>query len=152
MFTLEATLIAAMCLLCGCNLPAPPIGPKPKPDGKNTCEQFDASIKSYPYVASNERKDKIIQNYGKLEVGMSKDRIAELIGDPDYSQLDYGPKGPRAKWLGSNWMYYIRKQEDLVNMKDPCIQIFFDIDGHAHWLVPQAIDGLEEKGGAAVKP
>jgi hypothetical protein len=66
---------------------APPAKRTPKPDGKKKYEEFAAAIKSYPYEAPQVRKDGIVQNYPKLELGMSKDRIAELIGDPDYSRL-----------------------------------------------------------------
>src|SRR5208282_1238143 len=89
-----------MLLRFGCSSPwdwslfrAPtPLTETPKPDGKKTSEEFRAAIKSYPYEAPQARKDMIVNNYAKLEIGMSKNQVAELIGDPDYSRLDYGPK------------------------------------------------------------
>ena len=112
----------------------------PKPDGKQTSKQFEARIKSYPYVAPNELEERIRRNYAKLEVGTSKDRVAELIGDPDCSELDYGPKGPNERWLGSNWKYYIRKRENSSNAYDPCLEVFLDTDDRLHWIVPSNID------------
>jgi hypothetical protein len=117
-------------------------------DGRKTVEEFDAAIKSYPYEAPPPRKSRIVENYPKLAVGMSKDQVAGLIGEPDYSELDYGPKGPHEKWLGSHWMYWLRKRDSGVNMLDPCLEIFFGTDGRAHWIVPSNIAGLTEKGGA----
>jgi hypothetical protein len=121
----------------------------PQPDGKNTYEEFAAAIKSYPYEASQARKDRIVKSFPRLAAGMSKDQIAALIGDPDYSQLDYGPKGPGEKWLGSSWTYWLHKRDDGVNMNDPCLEIFFGTDGRANWIVPTSIDGLKEKGGVS---
>ena len=128
--------------------PTPPTE-TPKPDGKKTCEEFAATIKSYPYEATQARKDKIVQNYPKLEIGMSKDQVATLIGDPDFSGLNYGPKGPGEKWLGSSWAYCLRLRENGSNAFDPRVEIFFGTDGRANWIVPSNIDGLTEKGGVS---
>ena len=72
----------------------------PKPDGKKTYEEFAATIKTYPYEAPPPRKDRILKNAAKLEIGMTKEQIAELVGEPDYSDI-YGPKELTKKWLGS---------------------------------------------------
>ena len=147
------TYILLMAVIFVCSIPwdlwlfrAPtPPTVTPKPDGKKTYEEFAATIKSYPYDAPQERKDRIVKNYPKLELGMSKEQVAELIGDPDYSQLGYGPKGPRPQWHGSNWTYWLRKRDNLVNLNDPCLEIFFGTDDRATWIVPSNIDGLTEK-------
>jgi hypothetical protein len=128
--------------------PTPPTQ-TPKPDGKQTYEEFAAAVMSYPYEASQARKDRIVKNYPKLAVGMSKDRVAELIGDPDYSGLGYGPKGPNEKWRGSDWTYWFRKRDNGINSFDPVVQIFFGTDDRAHWIVPSNIDGLKEKDSFA---
>ena len=124
--------------------PTPPTQ-TPKPDGKKTYEEFAAAIKSYPYEASQARKDRIVKNFPKLAVGMSKDQIAGLIGDPDYSRLDYA-KEPSDRAVGSSWTYWLRKRDNGVNALDPCLEIFFGTDDRAHWIVPSNIDGLKEKG------
>jgi len=124
--------------------PTPPTE-TPKPDGKKTCEEFEAAIKSYPYEASQARKDRIVKNYPKLAIGMAKDQIAGLIGEPDCSGLIYGPKGPGEKWLGSAWTYCLRKRDNGSNAFDPCVEIFFGTDDRAGWIVPSNIDGLTEK-------
>ena len=149
-------VLALLALIWVCSLPwalwlfhAPtPPTVTPKSDGKQTYEEFAAAIKSYPYEAPQARKDRIVKNYPKLELGMTKDQIAELIGEPDFSQFGYakGPKGPREKWLGSYWMYYFRQRNNGFNVYDPCLEIFFDTNDRAHWIVPENIDGLKEKG------
>ena len=121
----------------------------PKPDGKRTCDEFEAAIKSYPYEAPQPRKDRIVKNYPKLAIGMSKDQVACLIGEPDCSVLIYGPKGPGEKWLGSAWTYCLRKREKGSNAYDPCVEIFFGTEDRANWIVPSNVDGLTKKGGVS---
>ena len=123
----------------------PPTPQTPKPDGKKTSEEFRATIKSYPYKAPQPRKDRIIKNYPKVAIGMSKDQIAGLIGEPDCSGLIYGPKGPGEKWKGSCWTYCLRLRENGSNAFDPFVEIFFGTDDRAGWIVPSNIDGLTEK-------
>ena len=143
------TILACVLLVgVGC-LVYTQLGPTPKPDGKKTDQEFEAAIKTYPYDAPQARRDRIVKNGPRLEVGMSKEQVAELIGDPDYSRLMYGPKGPGARWLGSSWMYYLHKRDSNINVYNPCVQIFFGTDDRATWIVPSNIDGLTEKGSYA---
>jgi len=118
----------------------------PNVDGMKTIDEFYAEIKSYPFEAPQARRDKVINNYHNLEVGMPKEQVASILGEPDYSRLDYGPKGPGAKWLGSHWTYQLYKRSSSVNIYDPSILIFFGTDDRAKWIVPSAIEGLTEKG------
>jgi hypothetical protein len=117
----------------------------PKQDGRRSYEVFAATVESYPYDAPPERKAQIIAGYPRLEVGMDKDQVAKLIGEPDYSQHSYGPKGPNMPWKGSSWTYWLRMRDDGVNMKAPSVEIFFGTDDRAHWIV-STVDGLGEKG------
>jgi hypothetical protein len=68
---------------------------KPVPDGQKSYKEFRATIKSFPYSAAPEPKKQIVENYPTLRVGMTKNQVAALIGTPDYSELDFGPKRPR---------------------------------------------------------
>ncbi len=148
-------LLALLAIIFVCSMPwdlwlfvrpaSTPLTETAKPDGKKTYEEFAAAIKSYPYEASQARKDRIVKNYPRLEAGMSKDQIAGLIGDPDYSQLEYA-KEPSDRAVGSSWMYYLRKRDNGVSLIDPCVQMFFGTDGWAYWIVPSNIGGLKEKG------
>ena len=121
-------------------------GCRDKPDGKQTPAEFAAAIRSYPYEAPQTRKNTIVKNFPRLEVGMPKEQVAELIGDPDYSELSYGPKGPFPRWLGWWWIYWLRKRDSGVNVFDPCVNISFDTDGRAKWIAPSNVAGLTEKG------
>ena len=120
---------------------------QPVPDGQKSYEEFRLTIKSFPYSASEERKEHIAKNYADLRVGMTKKQVAVLIGDPDYSQSVFGPKGFSPHWKGSYWGYQLFMREDGVNnLNDPTIQVFFDTDGLLYWAVPYGISGLSEIG------
>lgn len=119
---------------------------QPVPDGQKSYEEFRETIKSFPYSASEERKKQIAENYTGLRVGMSKEQVAALIGNPDYSQSLFGPKGFRQHWQGSSWKYRLFMREDGVNLNDPTIEVFFDTAGVLSWAVPSGISGLLEIG------
>ena len=95
-------------------------------------------------MASPERRARVYAGYEKLEPGMSKDQVAALIGEPDYSEAGYGPKGPGERWLGSSWTYWLGKQDDGVNLYDPMVEVFFGTDGRAD-RITSSIRGLREK-------
>lgn len=128
-----------------------PEGGKPDPDGKKSYEQFRATIKLFPYSTSSERQLRIVKNYPSLRVGMDKQQVAALIGDPDYSELDWGPKGAHPHWRGSDWAYWLSMRSDESNLSDPRVEIFFGLDGHLTWAVPQGI-GLPEIGNCCSNP
>jgi hypothetical protein len=138
-------LFALFCLLTYA-LPVLAASDKPVPDGQKSYKEFRATIKSFPYSASAERKKQIVENYPSLRVGMTKEQVAALIGDPDYSELMFGPKGPGEHWLGSSWSYALFMRGDTVNLKEPRIEIFFGTDNLVSWAVPSGLSGLPEIG------
>jgi hypothetical protein len=121
-------------------------------DGQKSYEEFQATIKSFPYSTSPERRDLVVKNYPGLRVGMTKQQVAALIGNPDYSQQNYGPKGPGEHWLGSSWNYVLFKREDSSNENDPTVEVFFGTDYLLFWAAPSGISGLSEVGSCCQKP
>ena len=107
---------------------------------------FNSGIKQYPYKATAERVKRIVDGVPSLESCMTKEEVHALLGAPDYSDVSYGPKGPHAHWLGSVWMFYISKQSDGGNVKDPRVEVFFDTTDRAKWIVPTGIAGTHEIG------
>jgi hypothetical protein len=128
-------------------------GPDPTaiPDGMQTYNDFEKNIAQYPFIASQERRTRIIAGLKKVELCMKKEQILKLLGPPDFSDINYGPKGPGEKWIGSSWMYYISKQSELVNLNDPRVEVFFDTNDRAHWIAPSHIEGAHELGKAGKK-
>lgn len=119
-------------------------------DSYPNSQAFLSGIKSYPYAASAERRVRIIEGAKVLHRCTTKDEVSRLLGAPDYSEISYGPKGAGARRLESSWTFYISKQSDIVNLKDPRIEIFFDSTDQAHWLVPTGIEGASEIGAPDV--
>lgn len=127
-------------------------GQPPVSDGQKSYEEFRATIKSFPYSTSPERRDRVVNNYQRLRVGMTKPQVAALIGNPDFSDQAYGPKGPGEHWLGSRWKYELFKRDDNVNENDPNVEVFFGTDGLVNWVVPSGISGLSEVGSCCRQP
>lgn len=132
-------------LTLSCQLFNQSSSPTPKSDGKKTYEEFRATIKSFPYEASLSRKEQIIQNHKYLQKGMTKEQVCKLIGEPDYSELSYGPARLNAKWQGSYWYYFLFKKENSGNNKDNFILIFFGIDDQVKHIDSVNIEGLSER-------
>lgn len=137
-------LFAFFLVIAGCRLPHQ-TQTTPKNDGKKSYEEFVATVKTFPYEAPLSRKDRIVKKFSELEIGMSKDQVTALIGEPDFSRLDYGPKGPNERWQGSSWSYYLFMRENSANNNDSCLAIHFGVDDHAVLIIPENIDGLIEK-------
>lgn len=147
MKSLGAIVFGLVMLAISCQKPSTKSEPQPVPDGMPTAEKFEKGIKQYPYSAPPERIAKITTGLTKVERDMTKQQILNLLGQPDYSRLDYGPKGPGEKWLGSSWVYWLSKRDNGINMNDPCVHVFFDTKDRADWIVPSNIHGAHEIGG-----
>lgn len=116
-----------------------------QPDGMPTYKEFERKIRSYPYRASAKRTQQITTAVFNLEPCMEKKQIQNIMGNPDYSQSIYGPKGPAEKWQGWTWVYYIFMKSNLANENDPKVEIFFDRQGRATWIAPTKIKGAQDK-------
>jgi hypothetical protein len=138
-------IIILLLLFVGCSSEVtliPPIS-----DGKRTYQQFVSETKAFPYTISDIRKQIIMTNYSKLNIGMTKREVSSIIGDPDCSQY-LRAKDPPGKYLGSEWTYYFYKPDpNLVNEKlDQGLFLFFGTNDKLQWIVPKNIKGLIEKG------
>ena len=115
------------------------------PDGRPSWQAF-ASAHTFPYVASVERKQRILSNYSQLRIGLSKAEVAMLLGEPDCSKR-HCPK-ERVEYLGTSWEYYLEKPRSESNEKyDKLVYVSFDPKGKVKW-VSSNVDGLPEIGKA----
>jgi hypothetical protein len=138
-------IIALLLLFVGCSSEvalSPPIS-----DGKRTYQQFVSETKVFPYRISEIRRQTIMTNYWKLNIGMTKKEVSSIIGDPDFSQY-LRAKEPSGKYLGSEWTYYFYKPApNIANEKlDQGLSLFFGTNDKLDWIVPKNIEGLIEKG------
>jgi hypothetical protein len=124
---------------------------RPIPDGTATQEQFEKKISKYPYLASSEKAEKMTAGLKRILRCMNKKQIRSLLGEPDYGNELYGPKGLNAKWIGSGWTYYLTKRADNFNTNDIAVHVFFDQTERASWIVPSHINGAREFGAPGGK-
>ncbi|GMV91252.1 MAG: hypothetical protein AMXMBFR82_10300 [Candidatus Hydrogenedentota bacterium] len=91
---------------------------------------FIDSIPSFPYDAPASRQERIVEAFPKLEIGMDKERVRELLGDPDAEFQEYAGKDEDA-FLGSSWGFYLHRHDaELVDEEhDRTIFVEFDTSG-----------------------
>jgi hypothetical protein len=119
---------------------------RPVPDGTTAQEQFEKAVSKYPYIAPAERMVKVKNGLKHVVRCMTKKQIRSLLGEPDYGEESYGPKGLNSKWIGSSWTFYLTKRADSVNTNDAVVQIFFDRNERASWVVPSHIENTQVLG------
>jgi hypothetical protein len=110
--------------------------------------EFISTVTSFPYEAPRSKKDRIINNYQKLLIGMTKKEVTFTLGEPDFS-TDSQVLDPPFKQQGTYWTYTIYlKNPKLVDIEtDQYLNIFFDSSEKAYWIAPSNIQGLTQKGG-----
>jgi hypothetical protein len=105
------------------------------------------------YVVGEQRKQQILQNYTKVKLQMTVEQVEELLGQPDFSaahprgHLSTAPEA--AKPICSNQIAYVfqKKSENMTDMDDVAIYLFFSPENELTWLAPQNISELRAMGG-----
>lgn len=110
----------------------------------NTEEMFREKVKNFPYVASEGRKEKIIKNYSQLKIGMSKEEVLSILGEPDVEVKLFPKYSNRPVILGWAWIYYFYKLDSWgQNLgKDQEIYIIYGIDNRVKEVAVSNISGL----------
>jgi hypothetical protein len=115
-----------------------------------TYEEWIKTV-TFPYVAPDERLQRVKENYSRIGVGSSERAIVEAFGPPDYEQ-EMIPKEPWRPCIGYE-LYYAFSTLEAGNdneIQDKRIAIFLDVEGKAEWITGNV--GLLEKGGPAHHP
>lgn len=115
-----------------------------------TYEEWTKTV-TFPYVASDEKLQRVKENYSRIGVGSSKKAITEAFGPPDYEQ-EMIPKEPWRPCIGYE-LYYAFSMLEAGNdneIKDKRIEILLDVEGKATWIAGNI--GLPEKGGPTHHP
>jgi hypothetical protein len=100
---------------------------------------------SFPYLASPERTHRILSNYGRLRIGLSKADVVTLLGKPDCAER-YCPK-ERVEYLGTSWEYYLEKPHSMSNENDDkYVFLSFDPKKRLTWATSHNVEGLPELG------
>lgn len=138
-----------LCFFSFCNSSAGNVNDK-KSRRYNTYESFKKSVGGLPYDAPEAKKRHIIENYTKLLIGMTKQQVYDILGEPDIEDEilpKFAWESPKSRgWI---WMYYIyRANSREGNSKaDKLVEVYYDVDGKVHWIAASNVDGLEDLGG-----
>ena len=107
---------------------------------------FISSIQKFPYDASTTKKERIVSNYHKLSIGITRNDALLLLGEPDSITEEYN-KTKENLFLGWTWTYYLHRHEaELSNeMFDQIVTLYFDKLGKMYRVVPMNIKNFAEK-------
>ncbi len=110
--------------------------------------KFIKNIKTFPYEAAPEKRDKLVRDFPRISVGINKTAAKELIGEPDAEFYSYETAKGK-KYAGSSWGYYLRRQQaELANEQyDKTVFLYFDPDDKLYWAHPDNIAPLKDIGG-----
>jgi hypothetical protein len=112
--------------------------------------QWLQSVK-FPYIASRERVEQVIDNYDRVQVGSSERQVIEAFGPPDFNQ-DLVPKEPWRPCVGYDFVYYFQKSSpETDNMLEDNglskIEVSFTPDGEVY-RIGGTVVGLQHKGSS----
>ena len=119
-----------------------------------TASNIAAAVNSgKPYVATEQRQDRIRSGYAKLTLGMGVDETQSLLGAPDSINITPHSQVGNAWVLGvpcKRQLVYVLRQTNS-NPVDPSIEaIYLTFDGDKlFWAAPLNVQGLRNIGAAA---
>ena len=105
-----------------------------------------------PYVAAQDRSRKTTTNYPKLKLQMSMSEVEEYLGKPDFAigmpaaRLATAPE-PTDHQCSVQTAYIFNKNgENMTDLQDVAIYLFFSRDGKLYWATPQNLPDLKPLG------
>ncbi len=116
--------------------------------------QFIASIKKFPFTADQSKISRVKEGFKRLSLGMRKDDVKKIMGEPDYEMFHYRPKDKNKELIESTWGYYLKLFEsDLVNESfDETVVLYFKPNEELYWGDPGNIADLKSLGGPRLYP
>jgi len=107
---------------------------------------------SEPYLAPGKRKQRILEHYSKLKLQMSLEEVENLLGKADFStprptaRLGTAPE-PKEQQCSNQIAYVVKKSsENMADMEDVAIYLFFSEDSKLYWATPQNLPSLKPLG------
>ena len=105
-----------------------------------------------PYLAPSKRREQVLEHYSKLGLQMSLQEVEKLLGKPDFStprlaaRLASTPE-PKEQQCRNQVAYILKKSsENMVEVEDVAIYLFFSENGKLYWAAPQNLPNLEPLG------
>ncbi len=108
---------------------------------------FIENIGKFPYEAEAEKRKRVTGGFSKLTLGLNKDDVKKMLGEPDAEFFDYDTTRGKT-YVGSSWGYYLRRHEaKYANDKyDQVVFIYFNPEEKLYLAIPDNIDSLHTKG------
>ena len=118
---------------------------------KYNFSNFIKTIDEFPYTAPPEKRKIIINSYQYLKIGMKKDKVKDVFGDPDAEFLEYKRKykeNSKDNLMGYTWVYYLHRIDSVYASEgDKNLVLYFNIDDVLYLSMPDNIDSLKLMGG-----
>lgn len=99
-------------------------------DEKYGIEHF-AKKNTFPYVASISRRHRLQGGYGKLSLGMTREQVREIIGNPDMKDNRFVDTTGNYRY--SQWVYVLSKAD--ASLQDACsderVIVYFNSDDNS---------------------
>jgi hypothetical protein len=108
-----------------------------------------------PYAAAERRKQQMMSNYPKLKLQMSIADVERVLGKPDFATGTPVPRlattpEPADKRCSVETAYILKKNgENMTDLTDVAIYLFFSRDGKLYWAAPQNVPNLNAIGSPA---
>jgi hypothetical protein len=146
--------IVFLVTLPGCTDKKPPLMIQ-KESSEYSFTSFTNSIDQYPYEAPKAKQDIVKNGYSKVSLGMNKQDIKQLMGEPDAEFFSYNVRKGSEIFTNSTWGYYLHRHEKTLATSNYDRAIFLDFDTigklyWAGWSVPGG-DGLFNQIGDILK-
>lgn len=115
---------------------------------------FLEGIKTFPYSAEQSKVSRVVEGFKKILLGMKKDDVERIMGEPDYEMFHYRPNQKKDEAIYSTWGYFLKRFERNLSKEgfDAGITLYFKPNGELFWAEPYNIDGLKLLGGAHLYP
>jgi hypothetical protein len=155
---LALTALVICCSLAGQNSTPPAVvfrgNCASEPDLPKYQEWFRQTRLPYgqPYVAQGKRKEQLAEQYSNLKLQMSMEEVEKVLGKADFSvsrpaaRLATVPE-PIERRCSSQVAYIFKKSsENMADMEDVAIYLFFSEGGKLYWASPQNLPNLKPLG------
>jgi hypothetical protein len=91
-----------------------------------TTDAFKKSIRSYPYVATAARREKIRAGVPTLKRCMASAEVRRILGDPDFGYVAYRAGGDGQVPSKRIWHYILEKKAVLETEPSSSVVAWFD--------------------------
>jgi len=121
---------------------------------KYSFTRFIESVQTFPYTADQSKLTRVRGGFKRLSLGMKKDDVKKIMGEPDAESHNYRPMKESKKLLYTTWDFYLKRHERNVATDgfDETVFLYFKPNQELYWAFPSNITGLKPLGGPHLHP